>query len=247
LALLLLLLMGVAVGGPTSDAYDLGVLMEVAELYCVANPIDGTHEIPVEDVCYMAWQPLLSALTNALAAADAHVPTAFAATCGEALFSIAEYLVEDVLLVMVGEGPGAGNSADWTSSSSSRTGAASASTTSAASTSSSSSSSAQKLVTGGDNIFVTADDRLAWTRDVATVLGLLLAQQQTPLGTPQSQTGEQEAGWVAPVLRRGQMYVILVCVGRSCKRPHMESITGPCWSVASHVPPGTCSVPLYGC
>lgn len=157
--------------------------MELAELYCIACPVSGTHVLLGHDVCDMAWQPLLMASTDALAAPGGHVPSAFAATCGEALISIAEYLVEDVMLVMVGEGPGAVNKRSGANSSSSSSSKPAAEVAAASApdagppATTSSRPTARRPTAGGKNPEVALKHRMRWAEAAMYALGMLLGQR----------------------------------------------------------------------
>jgi hypothetical protein len=156
--------------------------VEVAELYCLVCPTGSTVSVSEG-----AWRPLMTALADGLGspASGGQVPpyfATFAATCGDALVSIAEYLTEDVLLVMASDGQGAASS---------RGSRATSSRISSSGGGSSSSSSAQKPVSGGTNPAVTGEHRVAWAQRVVGALSMLLAAQQEPQGVQLDQTGEQ--------------------------------------------------------
>jgi hypothetical protein len=73
-----------------AGAQELSLLLEVSEMYCHVSPSSA-----VAPPQKHAW-PILSAVH----ACSPHALASFASTSGEALISIAEHLVEDVLLVM---------------------------------------------------------------------------------------------------------------------------------------------------
>jgi hypothetical protein len=129
------------------DAQDLALLLEVTELYCLVSPSSGTAGSP-EVVTSHAWL----ALMQAVKVCPYPVLARFAATCGEALLSIAEYLVEDVLLVASGAVAGF---------------------------SSSSSSSSRKCSpeAGGQNPAVTLEHRVKWAQDAMSMLCFLMSEQ----------------------------------------------------------------------
>jgi len=170
-----------------SDALDLGLLMEVAELYCLVVPAGRDY------AAYGgAWRALVSMLGGMVRAPYGHLPAAFAATCGEALISIAEYLTEDVLLVMAPDGPGAASSSSSRGAGETRAmdvAPSSASSAPSSTRSSSSRGSAHRPVAGGCNPAVTQDHRLNWAQDALDAMCLLLAEQQALQG----HTGEMVA------------------------------------------------------
>jgi hypothetical protein len=229
MVLLLPLLLSVLLTvGPTPDALDLGLLMEVAELYCLVCPKGSPTSESTATVSGIAWRPLVGALGDGLADPDGSVLSSFAATCGEALISIAEYLVEDVLLVVGPHGPSGASSAGRASSTNSsraatstssssraqgsRTGATSASSA-ARSSATTSSSHAQRPVAGGNNPGVTLQHRMAWAREALGALALVLGGQQALQTAPVGQTGEQWAGHMLHVLAYGSPDVMF---GKHC-------------------------------
>jgi hypothetical protein len=105
----------------------------------------------------------------------------FAATCGEALLSIAEYLVEDVLLVASGAAEGAAKASAAVRGSSAGTAAASSSTHGRSDTDSvrdNSSRKKQRPRMGGRNPKVTQDHHVTWAQHSITNMGLLMVRQE---------------------------------------------------------------------
>jgi hypothetical protein len=158
-----------------TGAQDLSVLMEVAELYCLVCPTPLGARVGKN--AWLLYQHGGAIPHSALAQ--------FAATCGEALLSIAEYMVEDVLLVSSDVGgastPGSDAAAASASSSahgSSRdAGAAGSSSTTSTPQAGSSSSRRGRPKAGGRNPAVTLKHRVAWAQDTVSGLGLLLQLQ----------------------------------------------------------------------
>jgi hypothetical protein len=97
------------------------------------------------------------------------VLASFAATCGEVVISIAEYLVEDVLLVA---SSGAALQAASTTAASSNS--------ATRSSSSSSSSSRARPRAGGGNPSLTLERRVAWAHDVLELLAGFMTMQALP-------------------------------------------------------------------
>jgi hypothetical protein len=97
----------------------------------------------------------------------------FAATCGEALLSIAEYLVEDVLLVASGgaaAGRGAGKGKKASSSSSPKA--------------------------AGGNPVVTLEHRVRWAQSAMEVLACLMGMQMLEKKHRTTDYWEQAGGWL---------------------------------------------------
>jgi hypothetical protein len=149
-----------------AGSQELSLLLEVSEMYCHISPSCGY--MVVEE---RAW-PILSAVR----ACSPQALASFATTCGDALISIAEYLVEDVLLVM-----GAAGGASATSR-----------PTIAATPTSSHSNSKQQPRHGAGNPDVTLKHRRAWAQDVLSTLGLL-CQPQPSMDSRLGQGGESSA------------------------------------------------------
>jgi hypothetical protein len=139
--------------------------MEVAELYCLVCPAPAP-------ALRQVWTLVMAAVQK-----SSSVLAAFAATCGEALISIVEYLTEDVLLVM--NSPSTSTSAAGASSSSRR-----------------SSSGNRQPRYGGTDTSITLEDRLYWALDAGAALGLLLARLQNAIRITPLEAGEEQAGWI---------------------------------------------------
>jgi hypothetical protein len=152
--------------GCLADAQDLALLLEATELCCLVCPSDVNNV--VSKTVTVAYLYIVDISYPVL--------TSFAATCGEALISIAEYLVEDVLLVSSGAAP---QPADL-------------STTTTTSSSSSSSGSRGQLRAGGDNPAVTLEHRVAWAQGTLESLAALMSHQ-VPGDTPLDGGGYWEA------------------------------------------------------
>jgi hypothetical protein len=165
---------------------DLALLLEVTELYCLVCP----GPVPVVRDGWLG-------LSQAASTAPYDALAGFAATCGDALLGITEYLVEDVLLVArqaaedaAARGAHAGSSTATSgaaSSSSPGGGAAGRSSSSnssgnaagaAGAAAASSSSSKVRPVAGGQNPTVTLEHRLWWAQDAVSIVGHLMQQQE---------------------------------------------------------------------
>jgi hypothetical protein len=132
---------------------DLALLMEVAELYCLTCPTGRFRPLHRD-----TW----NALQQAAQVSSYPVQAQFAATHGETLLSIAEYLVEDVLVTSsAAEGGASGNGGSASSGSSSG-----------------SSSSKRHPRTGNRNRQVTLDHHVWWTQNVITTLSILMKLQE---------------------------------------------------------------------
>jgi len=141
----------------------LQVLLEATELYCLVSP--GGAKVDQS-----AWY----AIYQGTDASPYTAQVQFAATHGEALLSIAEYLVEDVLLVS-----NAAAAPKPTGSAAADTSPCSTGGTSSSSTSSSSSSSRRPRA-GAGNAAVTLEHRVWWAQCAVTTLGHLMRHQQLP-------------------------------------------------------------------
>jgi hypothetical protein len=168
----------VAMLSAAADPLDLALLVEVAELYCLVCPPGG---VPSEH--HEPWH----VLQMAIEVSPYPVLAGFAATCSEALLGIAEYLVEDVLLVASGAAAGPKASAAGprsragTSATSGPRGTRRSSDTQRVQDSSSRSrSSSGKLhpTSGGTNRHVTLAHHVAWAQLTITTLGLLMVRQE---------------------------------------------------------------------
>jgi hypothetical protein len=149
---------------------DVALILEVSELYCLVCPLDRVDAVRKD--------PFLT-LQQAVQVAPHSVRAEFAATYGEALLSIAECLVEDVLLVSSGgsssSAPAAApDSRPVTGTSQHRT----PETQHNSSTSSSSSSSGRRRPwAGGRNPAVTlVNHRVWWAQDTVSTIGRLMLQ-----------------------------------------------------------------------
>jgi hypothetical protein len=157
-----------------ADHLDLAVLLEATELYCLVSP-DNQEKLDKD-----AWVTLYQSTD----ASPYPAQVKFAAACGEALLSIAEYLVEDVLLV-------------------SSSGAAAGRTAGSTPDSTSTSSSSSRPRAGSGNAAVTLQHRIQWAQVAATTLGHLMRHQQLPVvdhpahGSYLEQEGEYPAGLLA--------------------------------------------------
>jgi len=143
---------------------DLALILEVSELYCLVCPLDRAGEVRKD--------PFLT-LQQAVAAAPRSVRAEFAATYGETLLSIAEYLVEDVLLVISG-----GSSSGQAAAADTRADTGmSQHRTPEAQRSSSSSSGRRRPWAGGRNPAVTlANHRVWWAQDTVSTIGMMIMQ-----------------------------------------------------------------------
>jgi hypothetical protein len=154
----------------------LALVMESAELYCLVCPTGSP-------VFLHAWRAHNAGLHVLLHCSAEGVPAAFTATCGEALVSIAEYLVEDVMLVMVGEGPGAVNKRSGANSSSSSSSKPAAEVAAASApdagppATTSSRPTARRPTAGGKNPEVALKHRMRWAEAAMYALGMLLGQR----------------------------------------------------------------------
>lgn len=72
-----------------ADALDLGLLLELSELYCLVCPSNRLNPV----------QSSMWAVAPAMSVSPPQVLATFVATSGRALISIVEHIVEDVLLV----------------------------------------------------------------------------------------------------------------------------------------------------
>jgi hypothetical protein len=165
-------------------ALDLALLLEVTELYCLVCPPG-----PAKSVCKDAFMPL----QQALVATPRSVMAQFTATYGGALLSIAEYLVEDVLL----ESSGAAGAASGSAAGPQAAGqgaAAGRSQHGIPETQASSSSSKHHPRAGGRSPAVTAQHRVMWTQDAASTLGVLTLQQDKPWSLSKQTDSSRDPG-----------------------------------------------------
>lgn len=146
-----------------ADAQELSLLLEVSELYCPSSPFT-----PVQR---RAW-PIMAAVS----ACPPQALATFVATSGEALISIAEHLVQDVLLAMASSG---------SATAAPRLTAAAT----AKSSSNKASSSMEKPRYASNNSSVALEDRQAWAQDVLFAVATI-AIQESGAGGLQGRAGE---------------------------------------------------------
>jgi hypothetical protein len=153
-----------------TDALDLALLLEVTELQClVCHPPD------------IVRKDATLALQQSLEVAPRSVRAEFAATHGETLLSIAEYLVEDVL--QEGSGAAAAPAA----------GPQAAGQGAAGGTETLPSSGRRRLV-GGGSPAVTLVHRVSWTQDTISTIGVLMLKQGMDWAAPSETGGPPELG-----------------------------------------------------
>jgi len=157
-----------------TDALDLALLLEVTELQCLVC-------LAPEDV----RKDAMLALQQSLEVAPRSVRTKFAATCGEKLLSIAEYLVEDVL--QEGSSTAAAPAA-------SAAGQQAAGKMAAGGTKKQPSSSSSRRRVGGGSPGVTLMHRVSWTQDTITTIGVLMLKQGMDWAAPSETSGPPELG-----------------------------------------------------
>jgi hypothetical protein len=168
-------------------ALDLALLLEATELQCLVPPTpDGVRK------------DAMLALQQTVEAAPRSVRAEFAATSGEALLSIAEHLVEDVLLVSSGAAGAASGSAAGPPAASRGAAAVAAAGTdnqpSSNSNSNSSSSSKRRYLVGGGSPEVTLMHRVRWAQDSVTNVGVLMRRQRMDWAAPSETGGPPELG-----------------------------------------------------
>jgi hypothetical protein len=165
-----------------TGALDLPLLLEATELYCLVCP-------PAKFVCDYAFM----GLQQALDATPRSLLAAFAATSGETLLSIAEYLVADVLLESSGAAGAASGSAAGPQAAGQRSRQSADESQPSSSSSISSSSSNRRPRAGGRNPGITLEHRVKWAQDTVTTIGVLTLRQDKAWSLP-PQTGSRDVG-----------------------------------------------------
>jgi hypothetical protein len=170
-----------------TGALDLSLLLEVTELYCLVSPDDLSTPNDRPPNWASVRPDILLGLQHAVEAAPANVRAEFAAASGTALLSMAEYLVEDVLLEGSGATSAAAAAANSIAAGPQAAGQGSTSGTSrhapagtqrgGSSSTSSSSSRTRRPKAGGGNPAVTLEQRVTWAQEAVTTLCILTRRQ----------------------------------------------------------------------